>query len=111
MPSEEHDLIAAIEAAVAADESNVVLRTHLARLLVDAGRPAEALNHASRVLIAAPEDKRTTLTEVMDTIVTVYKSPDLASVRIESEHPLEAAKRALHAINPERYDDDRDAAE
>ena len=38
----------------------------------------------------------------MDTIVTVYKSPDLASVRIESEHPLEAAKRALAAINPER---------
>ncbi|MCJ2075744.1 SbcC/MukB-like Walker B domain-containing protein [Methylobacterium sp. HMF5984] len=64
-----------------------------------------------QLLIAAPEDKRTTLTEVMDTIVTVYKSPDLASVRIESEHPLEAAKRALHAINPERYDDDRDAAE
>ena len=56
MPSEEHDVIAAIEAAVAADESNVVLRTHLARLLIDAGRPAEALNHASRVLIAAPDD-------------------------------------------------------
>jgi SpoVK/Ycf46/Vps4 family AAA+-type ATPase len=56
MPSEEHDVIAAIEAAVAADESNVVLRTHLARLLIDAGRPAEALNHASRVLIVAPED-------------------------------------------------------
>ncbi|MCE4224254.1 ATPase [Methylobacterium sp. C25] len=55
-----------------------------------------------QLLIAAPEDKRTTLTEVMDTIVTVYKSPDLASVRIESEHPLEAAKRALAAINPER---------
>jgi SpoVK/Ycf46/Vps4 family AAA+-type ATPase len=56
MPSEEHDLIAAIEAAVAVDESNVVLRTHLARLLIDAGRPAEALNHASRVLITAPDD-------------------------------------------------------
>ncbi len=56
MPAEEHDLIAAIESAVAADESNVVLRTHLARLLIDAGRPAEALNHASRVLIAAPDD-------------------------------------------------------
>ncbi|MDR7038779.1 energy-coupling factor transporter ATP-binding protein EcfA2 [Methylobacterium sp. BE186] len=55
-----------------------------------------------QLLIAAPEDKRTTLTEVMDTIVTVYKSPDLRSVRIESEHPLEAAKRALAAINPER---------
>ena len=55
-----------------------------------------------QLLIAAPEDKRTTLTEVMDTIVTVYRSPDLASVRIESEHPLEAAKRALAAINPER---------
>ena len=38
----------------------------------------------------------------MDTIVTVYKSPDLSSVRIEAEHPLEAAKRALAAINPER---------
>ena len=35
----------------------------------------------------------------MDTIVTVYKSPDLASVRIEAEHPLEAAKRALAAID------------
>lgn len=55
-----------------------------------------------QLLIAAPEDKRTTLTEVMDTIVTVYKSPDLTSVRIEAEHPLETAKRALAAINPER---------
>ncbi len=54
-----------------------------------------------QLLIAAPEDKRTTLTEVMDTIVTVYKSPDLSAVRIESEHPLEAARRALHAINPD----------
>lgn len=55
-----------------------------------------------QIFIAAPEDKRTTLTEVMDTIVTVYKSPNLDAVRIESEHPLEAAKRALAAINPER---------
>jgi energy-coupling factor transporter ATP-binding protein EcfA2 len=55
-----------------------------------------------QLLIAAPEDKRTTLTEVMDTVVTVYKSPDLASVRIEAEHPLETAKRALAEINPER---------
>ncbi|MGV7029939.1 SbcC/MukB-like Walker B domain-containing protein [Methylobacterium symbioticum] len=55
-----------------------------------------------QLLIAAPEDKRTTLTEVMDTIVTVYKSADLRSVRIESEHPLEAAKRALAGINPDR---------
>ncbi|WP_375274695.1 SbcC/MukB-like Walker B domain-containing protein [Methylorubrum thiocyanatum] len=55
-----------------------------------------------QLLIAAPEDKRTTLTEVMDTVVTVYKSPDLGSVRIEAEHPLETAKRALAEINPER---------
>ncbi|MDP4027233.1 SbcC/MukB-like Walker B domain-containing protein [Methylobacterium sp. NEAU 140] len=54
-----------------------------------------------QLLIAAPEDKRTTLTEVMDTVVTVYKSPDLRAVRIESEHPLEAARRALREINPE----------
>ena len=51
----------------------------------------------------------------MDTIVTVYKSPDLTSVRIESEHPLETAKRALAAINPERQGIERfqvsDAAE
>jgi SpoVK/Ycf46/Vps4 family AAA+-type ATPase len=56
MAAGEHDLIAAVEAAVAADESNLVLRTHLARLLVDAGRPAEALGHASRVLVVAPDD-------------------------------------------------------
>ena len=56
MPSDERDLIAALEAAVAADESNLVLRAHLAQQLSDAGRHAEALNHASRVLIASPTD-------------------------------------------------------
>jgi SpoVK/Ycf46/Vps4 family AAA+-type ATPase len=49
-------VIAAIEGAVAADETNVALRCHLADLLVAAGRHAEALGHAAKVLQAAPED-------------------------------------------------------
>lgn len=48
------NLIAAIEAAVAADESNVTLRCHLAELLAEAGRHAEALRHAARVLELEP---------------------------------------------------------
>src|SRR5262245_33076710 len=48
-------VIAAIEGAVAADETNVALRCHLAALLVAAGRHAEALGHAAKVLQAAPD--------------------------------------------------------
>jgi AAA+ superfamily predicted ATPase len=47
-------VIAAIEAAVAADEGNVALRSHLAELLAEAGRHAEALGHAARVLQLEP---------------------------------------------------------
>jgi len=47
-------VIAAIEAAVAADETNVALRSHLAELLAEAGRHAEALGHAARVLQLEP---------------------------------------------------------
>jgi SpoVK/Ycf46/Vps4 family AAA+-type ATPase len=48
-------VIAAIEAAVAADEGNVALRCHLAGLLAGAGRHAEALTHAARVLQQEPD--------------------------------------------------------
>jgi AAA+ superfamily predicted ATPase len=48
-------VIAALETAVAADETNVALRCHLADLLVAAGRHAEALGHAAEVLQAAPD--------------------------------------------------------
>jgi SpoVK/Ycf46/Vps4 family AAA+-type ATPase len=52
-----HDpaVIAALEAAVAADEANVPLRCHLAELLAGAGRHPEALGHAAKVLQAAPD--------------------------------------------------------
>lgn len=47
-------MIAAIEAALAADETNVTLRCHLAELLAAAGRHAEALGHAAKVLELQP---------------------------------------------------------
>lgn len=49
------NLISALEAAVAADASNIALRAHLAQLLAEAGRHAEALGHAAQVLQIAPE--------------------------------------------------------
>jgi hypothetical protein len=52
-------------------------------------------------MIAAPEDKRATFTEVLDTIVTVNKSPDSRSVYIDSEFPGERARRELARINPD----------
>lgn len=50
------EVISAIEAAVAADPDNSALRIHLGGLLLDAGRPAEALTHAETVLLDAPDD-------------------------------------------------------
>ena len=54
-----------------------------------------------QLMLAAPEDKRATLTEVVDTIVTVIKSPDSRSVFIESEFPGPLARARLHDINPD----------
>ena len=54
-----------------------------------------------QLLIAGPEDKRATFTEVLDTIVLVNKSLDGTSVYIDSEFPKERARRALEEINPD----------
>ncbi|WAJ27450.1 SbcC/MukB-like Walker B domain-containing protein [Antarcticirhabdus aurantiaca] len=54
-----------------------------------------------QLLIAGPEDKRATFTEVLDTIVLVNKSLDGKSVFIDTEHPGEAAKAALAELNPD----------
>ncbi|MBB3998541.1 SbcC/MukB-like Walker B domain-containing protein [Aureimonas pseudogalii] len=54
-----------------------------------------------QLLIAGPEDKRATFTEVLDTIVLVNKSLDGRSVYIDTEHPGAAAKAALARLNPD----------
>ena len=57
-----------------------------------------------QLLIAGPEDKRATFSEVLDTIVLVNKSLDGTSVYIDTEHPREAAKQALAELNPDHRD-------
>lgn len=54
-----------------------------------------------QLLIAGPEDKRATFTEVLDTIVLVNKNLEGTSVYIDSEFPMEQAKQALESINPD----------
>jgi AAA+ superfamily predicted ATPase len=49
-------VIEALRAALAADPADRAVREHLARVLLDAGRPAEALAEAAVVLAAAPDD-------------------------------------------------------
>jgi SpoVK/Ycf46/Vps4 family AAA+-type ATPase len=49
-------VIAAVEAAVAAQPNNIALRTHLAGLFATAGRHAEALTHATEILRTHPAD-------------------------------------------------------
>lgn len=49
-------VIDALKSAVAAAPENRALRLHLAQLLIDAGRGAEALEHCARVLQEAPAD-------------------------------------------------------
>jgi AAA+ superfamily predicted ATPase len=51
----EPDVIRAIEAAVAAEPGNVTLRVHLAGLLIDAGRPQDALVQLEAVLHTQPD--------------------------------------------------------
>jgi SpoVK/Ycf46/Vps4 family AAA+-type ATPase len=53
---EESAVIGAIEAALAAEPRNVVLRVHLAELLVGAGEPTRALEHAQLALAQSPTD-------------------------------------------------------
>lgn len=54
-----------------------------------------------QLMIAGPEDKRATFTEVLDTIVLVNKSLDGTSVYIDAEFPGELARRELARINPD----------
>jgi AAA+ superfamily predicted ATPase len=51
----EPDVIRAIEAAVAAEPGNAALRIHLSGLLIDAGRPQDALGQLEAVLHAQPD--------------------------------------------------------
>ncbi len=50
------DVIAALQEALERDGGSLALRVHLAGLLLDAGRPAEALTQCDRVLAVAPRD-------------------------------------------------------
>lgn len=54
-----------------------------------------------QLLIAGPEDKRATFTEVLPTIVLVNKNLDGTAVYIDAEYPKEKARAALAEINPE----------
>lgn len=54
--SADPSVIAALEAAIAADPANPALRIHLASLLVMSGDPARALEHAQAALATSPDD-------------------------------------------------------
>ncbi|HEV3498303.1 MAG TPA: ATP-binding protein, partial [Actinomycetes bacterium] len=48
------ELLAGLRAAVEAVPDNLALRLHVAALLLEAGRPAESLEHSSAVLALVP---------------------------------------------------------
>lgn len=54
-----------------------------------------------QVVVAAPEEKRMSFLEVMDTIVSVNKLPGDDVMQIDSESPGERAVREMQAANPE----------
>jgi AAA+ superfamily predicted ATPase len=51
------ELLSGLRAAVAAVPENLALRLHVAALLLEAGRPAESLEHSSAVLALAPGER------------------------------------------------------
>ena len=65
-------IIPAIAAAVQSSPDNVPLRLHLATLLMDAGRPGEALEHCALILSRQP-DNRAALHQAAD---AAFKSGD-----------------------------------
>ncbi|MGK9169918.1 hypothetical protein KXR53_26625 [Inquilinus limosus] len=54
-----------------------------------------------QIVLAAPEDKRPTFTEVLDCIVAVNKDPVHRVVHLDSEFPTPYAREQMGAINPE----------
>src|ERR1700755_3195780 len=56
-PAEEDPLLASLRAAVAAATGDIPLRLHVAGLLLDRGRAAEALEHCSTVLRTDPANE------------------------------------------------------
>src|SRR5215213_9175195 len=52
------ELLAGLRAAVEAVPDNLALRLHVATLLLDAGRPAESLEHSSAVLAIDPGQRK-----------------------------------------------------
>ncbi|TSD87617.1 hypothetical protein FFK22_016670 [Mycobacterium sp. KBS0706] len=54
-----------------------------------------------QIVLAAPEDKRPTFTEVLDCIVAVNKDPVHQVVHLDSEFPTPYAREQMGAINPE----------
>lgn len=54
-----------------------------------------------QILIAAPEEKRTSFMEVSDTIINISKTPGAADLFIDVEHIGDRAKQELRNANPE----------
>jgi SpoVK/Ycf46/Vps4 family AAA+-type ATPase len=52
------ELLAGLRAAVEAVPDNLALRLHVAGLLLEAGRPAESLEHSSAVLALVPDQRQ-----------------------------------------------------
>ncbi|HJU00578.1 MAG TPA: ATP-binding protein, partial [Actinomycetes bacterium] len=54
------ELLAGLRAAVEAVPDNLALRLHVATVLLEAGRPAESLEHSSAVLALHPGQREAT---------------------------------------------------
>lgn len=54
-----------------------------------------------QILVAAPEEKRTSFMELMDTIVNISKVPGEPVLYVDTEHPGERARRELRDANPD----------
>lgn len=54
-----------------------------------------------QILVAAPEEKRTSFMELMDTIVNIAKVPGEPVLYVDTEHPGERARRELREANPD----------
>ena len=97
--ADDHNLLAALEAAVEGAPENVALRLHLAELLLDAGRTSEAIHHAAAALAIDPTSeaaqemvRRATVTPAR---ATVMASPADNDTSLEGDEYDELLRQVL----------------
>jgi len=93
------ELLAGLRAAVEAVPDNLALRLHVATLLLDAGRPAESLEHSSAVLALDPGQRQAA--ELIDRATAALPDMPFPPPHPRLAGPAQGQPARSASVNPE----------